>query len=56
MNQVACLRRTTKCLVAGAALLLALDSHAAGLLTPADGSLPALDLREHHVAVVIEDG
>ncbi len=56
MNQVACLRRVTRCLLAGAALLLAVDSHAAGLLTPADGSLPALDLREHHVAVVIEDG
>ena len=29
---------------------------AAGLLTPADGSLPALEIREHHVNVVIEDG
>jgi Ca-activated chloride channel family protein len=36
--------------------LFAVESYAAGLLTPADGSLPALDLREHHVAVVIEDG
>ncbi|MBB5210975.1 VIT and vWA domain-containing protein [Microbulbifer hydrolyticus] len=29
---------------------------AAGLLTPADGSLPALEIREHHVNVVIDDG
>ena len=31
-------------------------ANAAGLLTPSDGSLPALDLREQHVKVVIEDG
>jgi len=29
---------------------------AAGLLTPSDGSLPPLELREQHVAAVIEDG
>ncbi len=29
---------------------------AAGLLTPADGSRAGLDIREHHVKVVIEDG
>ena len=29
---------------------------AAGLLTPGDGSLPALEIREHHVDVLIEDG
>ncbi len=29
---------------------------AAGLLTPADGSTPALKIREHHVNVVVEDG
>jgi Ca-activated chloride channel family protein len=29
---------------------------AAGLLTPGDGSLPALKIREHRVDVVIEDG
>ncbi|MCB1775067.1 MAG: VWA domain-containing protein [Gammaproteobacteria bacterium] len=29
---------------------------AAGLLTPSDGSLPALTLKDHHVDVVIEDG
>ncbi|MEN8106446.1 MAG: VIT and VWA domain-containing protein [Pseudomonadota bacterium] len=29
---------------------------AAGLLTPSDGSLPVLEIRDHHVDVVIEDG
>ena len=29
--------------------------HAAGLLTPTDGSLPALEIKDHHVSVVIED-
>lgn len=31
-------------------------SHAAGLLTPSDGSLPALQIRAHQVQVTIEDG
>ena len=31
-------------------------SQAAGLLTPSDGSLPAMEIRDHHVDVVIEDG
>ena len=31
-------------------------AQAAGLLTPADGSLPPLELKEHHVNVVVEDG
>lgn len=31
-------------------------AHAAGLLSPKDGSLPALDLRSQAVTVVIEDG
>lgn len=34
----------------------ALPANAAGLLTPSDGSLPALEIRDHHVDVVIEDG
>lgn len=29
---------------------------AAGLMTPADGSLPALQIKQHHVNVVIENG
>lgn len=39
-----------------AGLFVAACSQAAGLLTPADGSLPPLDLKEQHVTVVIEDG
>jgi Ca-activated chloride channel family protein len=31
-------------------------TQAAGLLTPSDGSLPALEIRDHQVEVVIEDG
>jgi len=31
-------------------------AQAAGLLTPQDGSIPALDIKEHDVKVVIEDG
>lgn len=37
--------------LAGASL-----AQAAGLLTPADGSLPSLEIRSHRVEVVIEDG
>ena len=40
-------------------LLLSLTSTssiAAGLLSPSDGSLPALEIRDHEVSVVIEDG
>ncbi|WP_295798084.1 VIT and VWA domain-containing protein [uncultured Microbulbifer sp.] len=42
------------CLLLG--LLAPQLAAAAGLLTPADGSLPALEIKEHHVNVVIEDG
>jgi Ca-activated chloride channel family protein len=31
-------------------------TQAAGLLTPGDGSLPALEIKDHQVKVVIEDG
>ena len=31
-------------------------AHAAGLLTPTDGSLPPLEIGDHRVSVVIEDG
>jgi Ca-activated chloride channel homolog len=41
----------------GVALLLtATLSQAAGLLQPRDGSLPPLEIRDHRVSVVIEDG
>ena len=39
----------------GAWLLVGVG-HAAGLLTPVDGSVPALEIKDHHVDVVIEDG
>ena len=38
------------------ASLFAGYAQAAGLLTPGDGSLPALEIRDHQVDVVIEDG
>lgn len=38
------------------ASLLTGPASAAGLLTPSDGSLPALQIRDHQVKVVIEDG
>lgn len=37
-------------------LLLSVFAHGAGLLTPSNGNLPPLDLKEQHVKVVIEDG
>ena len=43
-------------LVLVSSLLFPGSGQAAGLLTPADGSLAKLDIREHHVDVVIEDG
>ena len=36
--------------------LFAISTQAAGLLTPSNGSLPALEIRDHQVNVVIEDG
>ena len=38
------------------ALLGAGQAQAAGLLTPSDGSVPSLEIRDHQVEVVIEDG
>ncbi len=43
-------------LAALALAILAGSAQAAGLLTPSDGSLPPLSIRDHHVDVVIEDG
>jgi len=39
-----------------AVLLFSNMAQAAGLLTPSDGSLPALEIRDHQVDVLIEDG
>ncbi|MGE0080271.1 MAG: VIT domain-containing protein [Thiohalomonadaceae bacterium] len=47
--------RTWKSLVLGL-VLFAGSAEAAGLLTPVDGSLPPLDIRDHHVEVTVEDG
>ena len=43
-------------LAAIAAWVLVGTTNAAGLLTPTDGSLPPLAIKDHHVEVVIEDG
>jgi Ca-activated chloride channel family protein len=43
-------------LVAGVGLCYGSMAQAAGLLTPTDGSLPELSIKEHHVKVIIEDG
>jgi Ca-activated chloride channel family protein len=40
----------------GLTLMLAEGAVAAGLMTPADGSLPALEIKQHHVNVMVEDG
>ncbi len=37
-------------------LLMAQSGYAAGLLTPANGNLPALQIKSHHVEVTIADG
>ena len=42
--------------IALAAILAASQARAAGLLRPSDGSLPPLEIRDHAVSVVIEDG
>lgn len=51
------LARLLRAAAAGiAAWLLVTTTQAAGLLSPADGSLPPLAIKNHHVDVVIEDG
>jgi len=45
-----------RCLVLLVGMVMGAWAHAAGLLTPRDGSLPPLDLKAQHVTVVIEDG
>ncbi len=45
-----------RAMVITAALFVGSVAQAAGLLTPSDGSLPALDIKDHHVSVVVEDG
>ena len=47
---------TRKGLMLIALLTMTLTTHAAGLLTPSDGRFPALEIRDHRVDVIIEDG
>ncbi len=49
-------RRLVHALSALLLFMVGTQALAAGLLTPTDGSLPALDIREHQVNVIIEDG
>jgi Ca-activated chloride channel family protein len=56
MNLHAMKRTLRSGLLLAALISIAGSLQAAGLLTPSDGRLPALDIRDHHVAVVIEDG
>lgn len=45
-----------RAIIAFTLLLLGNTALAAGLLSPSDGSLPPLGIKEHHVSVVVEDG
>ena len=56
MNRQTGMKRFCQGLVLLTASLSAGLTAAAGLLTPSDGSLPALEIRDHQVDVVIEDG
>jgi len=56
MNRQTSKKRIWQGLILLTASLLGGFTQAAGLLTPGDGSLPALEIREHHVDVLIEDG
>ena len=56
MNRQTGIKSIWQGLVLVIAVLFSGLSPAAGLLTPSDGSLPALEIRDHHVVVVIEDG
>lgn len=49
-------RFTQQLAAAGAALLMTGTALAAGLMTPASGNIPALDIKQHHVSVMVEDG
>ena len=53
MKFITLLRNT---LAALGCLLMAQSGYAAGLLTPANGNLPALQIKSHHVEVTIADG
>lgn len=50
------LTRLRQWLFGSSLLLLGNAALAAGLMTPTNSNLPALEIKEHHVTVVIEDG
>jgi len=56
MNFITIKKGWTVGLVAAAVFILATPAFAAGLLTPKNSNLPALDIKDHLVKVVIEDG
>jgi Ca-activated chloride channel family protein len=56
MNKQFCNKDRWLVLMLMALFLVAGPVQAAGLLTPGDGSVPPLEIREHMVDVVIEDG
>jgi Ca-activated chloride channel family protein len=56
MNRQTGIKRIWQGLLLLTVSLFAGYTQAAGLLTPSDGSLPALEIRDHQVEVVIEDG
>ncbi|MCW8825779.1 MAG: VIT and VWA domain-containing protein [Gammaproteobacteria bacterium] len=56
MNLSTLFNKGWRIVVVTAALLVGGLTQAAGLLTPTDGSLPALNIKDHHVSVVVEDG
>jgi Ca-activated chloride channel family protein len=56
MNTTIGTRIRRACLLVLALVFFVGPVQAAGLLSPSDGSLPALEIRDHRVDVVIEDG
>lgn len=50
------MRNSWQGIIFGLVFLLSTITQAAGLLQPSDGSAPPLELKEHQVEVVIEDG
>ena len=55
MKALATLRRRLQVLAVGVGLLAGTGAQAAGLLTPADGSLPALEIEGWKIQLNMED-
>jgi Ca-activated chloride channel family protein len=56
MNRPFSFKTITQVTILLTALMFAGSTQAAGLLSPSDGSLPALEIRDHRVDVLVEDG